>query len=52
MNRRIVMNGVLGGLFGLALAIVGFKFTTWQYWLLYAIFLAAIINSLIEPRHG
>ena len=28
------------GLFGMALAVVGYPFTTWQYWLLFVLALA------------
>lgn len=48
MNRRVVMNSVIGGAFGMACAIVGFPWNTWQFWLLFGLFIAAVINSLIE----
>jgi hypothetical protein len=50
MNRHVVVNTVLGCIFGAALAVVGFAWYTWQYWLLFAIFVAAIVNSLIPTR--
>lgn len=33
--------GLFGGLWGIALSAVGFTFVTWQFWLLYVLFLVS-----------
>jgi hypothetical protein len=50
MNRRVLLNTILGGVFGIALAAVGFPWHTWQFWLLFGVYLATTVNSLIQPR--
>ena len=38
-----VRNAVMGGVFGIALAIAGHPWTTWQFWLLFPLFLVPVL---------
>lgn len=46
MIRLIIINGLLGIGMGAFLAILGYPVSTWQFWVGFGLFLAAIINSL------
>jgi hypothetical protein len=50
MNRKLAINVILGFAFGASLALLGFPYTTWQYWLLSVLLWGMILNSLIDER--
>lgn len=47
MKFKYSLRGLVGGLFGLMLSVVGFSFMTWQFWVLFLIFLIyGTVNQL------
>lgn len=51
MNRRVVINSVIGGAFGMSLAAAGHYWYTPEFWILFGLLVAAIINTGIPSRH-
>ena len=50
--RVIIINGIIGAMFGLCLDKMGYGLGTYEYWIMIGFFIAAIANSLCSDLGG
>lgn len=46
--RIVIVNTILGSVLGVLLGSMGYTFVMWQYWAVFAILIAAIVNSIVR----